>query len=173
MAGRLLNSLSTVLILWPMISICLDPLRSFRVLGWRTKALMWSELSHLLAANTWHQFLSCWGTNHGAAEGLTLNAKDGGLIVYCLLHLLMYSAVFIWYKLIKPNFYSDVGKDSIKLSIWTDMNCGFMFLPNLAIVMTVQITINPIYTEHNTLIIQSNLWLLPPMCHVHIFIQIL
>lgn len=56
---------------------------------------MLSELSHLLATDTLHQFLSYWGTNFGAAEGQTLNAKDGGLIVYCLLHLLMYSAAFI------------------------------------------------------------------------------
>jgi hypothetical protein len=127
------------------------------VLGWRTKALMWSELSHLLATDTLHQFLSYWGTNLGAAEGQTLNAKDGGLIVCCLLHLLMYSAVFIWCELIKPNFYSYFGKGNIRFSILTDMNCSFMFLSSSAIIMTVQITLNSIYTEHNTLIIQSNL----------------
>jgi hypothetical protein len=119
---------------------------------------MWSELSHLLAANTLHHFLSYWGTNFGAAEGQTLNTKDGGLIVYFLLHLLTYS-VFIWYELIQPTFCSYIGKDSIESSILTNMKCGFMFLPSLAIVMTVWKTLNSIYTERNTLIIQYNLWL--------------
>jgi hypothetical protein len=71
----------------------------------------------------------------------------------------MYSAVFIWYESIKPNLYSYIDTGNIKLSVLlTDMNCGYMFWLNLAVVMSVQITLNAIYTEHNTLAIQSTLW---------------
>jgi hypothetical protein len=64
----------------------------------------------------------------------------------------------IWYESIKLNFYSYIDKGNIKLSVLlTDMNCGYMFWLSLAIVMSVQITLNAIYTEHNTLAIQSTL----------------
>jgi hypothetical protein len=72
----------------------------------------------------------------------------------------MYSAVFIWYKLIKPNFYTYIDKYNIKPNFYTyidkdnirpsvlltDMNCSFMFWLSLAVVMSVQITLNAIDT---------------------------
>lgn len=45
----------------------------------------WCEVSCLIFwLDTLHLFFSYWGTNLGAAKGRTLNAKDGGLVVYGL-----------------------------------------------------------------------------------------
>jgi hypothetical protein len=72
MAGRLWITLHTVLNLKPVISIPLDATQSTWMASNLHKMLTWRKLP---PPSTWHQFLECWDTSHGASLRQTLKCQ--------------------------------------------------------------------------------------------------